>query len=67
MIIVLLILWLTNGNINIIFAWLLSSLVNQSINISSCATEYLILFWYVTGVAWQVFLVVFDECLGSHF
>ena len=66
-VIILLIHWLTNGNIDIVFTRFLSSLINQSIDITSCATEYLILFGYVTSVAWQVFFVIFDECVGRHF
>jgi len=52
MVIILLILWLTNGNIYIIFTWLLTCFINQSIDITSCASEYFILFWYVSSVAW---------------
>lgn len=66
-IIILLILWLTNSNINIIFTWLLSCLINQSVNITSGATEYFILFWYVTSVPWQVLFIIFDECVCRHF
>lgn len=66
-VIILLILRLADGNINIIFTWFLSCLINQSIDITSCATEHFVLFGHVTSVTWKVFFIVFDECLGSHF
>jgi len=50
-VIVLLILWLTNGNIDIVFTWLLSSLINQSVDITGCASKYFILFWNVASIA----------------
>ena len=52
MIIILLILWFTNSNINIVGAWFLTSLINQFIDITSCASENLILFGNVACITW---------------
>ena len=67
MIIVLLILGLTDSNVDIVFAWFLSGLIYESVDIASGATEDFVRLGHVPSVAWEVFFFVLDECLGSHF
>ena len=67
MIIVLVVVGLRDGNLNSLIRGFLSSLGNQLVDITCCASKYLVLFRHVTSIARQVFLVVLDECLGSHF
>jgi len=67
MIVVLVILWFGDSDVNIVGRWFLSCLGQESIDVSSSASEDFVLFWYVTSVAWQIVLVVWDEGLGGHF
>ena len=67
MVIVLVVVGLRDGYLNCLIRGLLSSLCDQLVDITCSASENLVLFGHVTGIARQVFLVVLDECLGSHF
>lgn len=67
MVISLLICGLADSNVDVVLGWLLPLAGQQAVDVTGGAAIDLVLLGNVTGVAWQVLLVVFDEGFRTHF
>jgi len=63
----LLVDWLAHGHIDVVRAWLLSLLGDQSVGVSTRASEDCILCGDMACVARQVVFVVLDKGFRRHF
>lgn len=57
---------LANSNFDVVLRGLDFLVSDKLINVSSRASEDLVLLWHVAGVPWQIVLIVFDESFGRH-
>lgn len=67
MIISLYVVWLADGDVNVVFRRLLLLAREQIVDVAGGATVNLVLLWNVSGIARQVVLLVLNEGLGTHF